>query len=107
MSTGSRGRTIDWQTQFHEFLVSVLEGGEWFSSNTSFFICKKRAPGTQYVTEWWDSDAVKKGIASWLYCESNPDFSNAQILAQTIYRLSYGRARPISVTRSYFEPYNQ
>jgi hypothetical protein len=45
------------ELQFHAFLTSALDGGEWSASRPSRFIPRERAPGTHWIesvwTRWW------------------------------------------------------
>jgi hypothetical protein len=53
------------EVQFHEFLVSALDVGEWTASRPGCFIPGKEAPGTHWRGDWVGRlDATDKEIKS-------------------------------------------
>jgi hypothetical protein len=40
------------EVQFHAFLTSALDGGEWSASRPGRFTLRERAPGTHWTRGW-------------------------------------------------------
>jgi hypothetical protein len=79
------------EAQFHAFLTSALDGGEWSASRPGRFIPRERAPGTPWIGGCWvgvraGQDAVVERYISSHYRDSNPDHP---ALSPALYRLHF------------------
>jgi hypothetical protein len=44
------------KVELHVFLISALDGGEWSASRSGRFTPRERAPGTDWIGGWVDSN---------------------------------------------------
>jgi hypothetical protein len=74
-------------------LIWSLDGGEWSASRPGRFTPRERNPGTHWIGGWVDLravlDAVVKRKIPSPRRESNPRTPIVQVVAQSLYRLSY------------------
>jgi hypothetical protein len=76
LSTTPRRRTAGVKVQFHAFLTSALDGGEWSASLPGRFTPRERASGSHWIGAWLGPraslDAVVKRKITSPCGESNP-----------------------------------
>jgi hypothetical protein len=75
---------------FHAFLTSAVDGGEWSVSRPVRFAPRERASGTHLIGRWVSPRAGLDTV-------SNPDHPIVQLVAWSLYRLSYPGSCSVSV----------
>jgi hypothetical protein len=88
-----KGVLGEWRYRSTHSLTSALDGGEWSASRPGRFTPGERAPGTHWIGGWVGPRAVpyavvKRKIPS-SRRELNPRTLIVQLVAQSLYRLSY------------------